>query len=208
MRALIYDTAIVGLTAGWYAEVLNRLEPGAHLLDVGVGTGGALARNADDVRSREIRVTGVDIDADYVAKATARLADLPTVDVRLQSVYDHQDGPYDAVYFAASFMLMPDPIAALDHVCTLLKPGGRVFFTQTFQDRASRLAERVKPLLKKVTTIDFGSVTYEPDFRALLDKGGMDITEMVTIGTSGSRSYRLITAVPQSQTSAASSSTT
>ena len=41
-RALIYDKAIVGLTAGWYRAVLGRLAPGSHLLDIGIGTGSAL----------------------------------------------------------------------------------------------------------------------------------------------------------------------
>jgi hypothetical protein len=44
--------------------------------------------------------------------------------VRLQSVYDHRDGPYDAVYFSGSFMLLPDRTGCLKHVRTLLTPEG------------------------------------------------------------------------------------
>ena len=63
VRAWIYDRAILSLTAGWYAEVLGRVPERARLLDVGIGTGGALVANADLVRSRRLRIHGIDVDA-------------------------------------------------------------------------------------------------------------------------------------------------
>ena len=87
---------------------------------------------------------------------------------RLESVYEHHDGPYDAAYFSASLMLLPDPAAAVRRVAGLLRPGGTLYATQTFQLRRSRLVERGKPLVRYVTTIEFGRVTYEDDFRACL----------------------------------------
>jgi ubiquinone/menaquinone biosynthesis C-methylase UbiE len=199
LRAWIYDRAILGLTTQWYAEVLNRLHEGAHLLDVGIGTGGALAANEALVHAHKLRVTGVDIDPDYVKKATERmrkagLAD--AVDIRLQSIYDHQGGPYDAVYFSASFMLMPDPAEALRHVCTLLTDDGRIYFTQTFQDKRSKVLEKVKPMLKKATTIDFGEVTYEEDFREVVQAAGVELVELEVMERKGTRSYRLAVGLP------------
>jgi ubiquinone/menaquinone biosynthesis C-methylase UbiE len=202
MRGLIYDAAILPLTSSWYAEVLSRLPDEARLLDVGIGTGGALAKNADTVVRKRLRVVGVDIDADYVERAKKRLGEVglsERVEVRLESIYDHDGGPYDAAYFSASFMLMPDPPAVLRHVLGLLAPGGRVFFTQTFQDRKSGLMEKAKPLLKKVTTIEFGRVTYERDFRDTVARGGLALTELTTMGRSGARSYRLAVGVPAGQ---------
>lgn len=200
MRAWIYDTAILPLTTKWYAEVLGRLPDGARLLDVGIGTGGALARNAELVRRKDLHVVGVDVDADYVKRAQQQISEAglsERVEVRLESIYDHRGGPYDAAYFSASFMLMPDPPAVLRHVQTLLTPTGRVYFTQTFQDRKSSLLEKAKPLLGKVTTIEFGRVTYEQDFRETVAAGGLDLQELVTMDKSGSRSYRLAVGVPK-----------
>jgi tRNA A58 N-methylase Trm61 len=200
VRAWIYDTAILPLTTKWYAEVLGRLPEGARLLDVGIGTGGALARNAELVNRKDLHVVGVDVDADYVQRAKQQIAEAglqDRVEVRLESIYDHRGGPYDAAYFSASFMLMPDPPAVLRHVQTLLGPTGRVYFTQTFQDRKSSLLEKAKPLLGKVTTIEFGRVTYEQDFRQTVDEGGLALQELVTMDKSGSRSYRLAVGVPK-----------
>jgi len=199
IKARIYDTALLPLTAQWYQAVLVRLPKGAKLLDVGIGTAGALCKNAELVKGNNLHVLGIDIDEAYVQRATRQvekhgLSD--RVEVRHQSVYDCTDQPFDAVYFSASFMLLPDPEAALKQVMKQLGPNGKVFFTQTFQERRSPLLEKAKPLLKKITTIDFGAVTYEDDFRARVESAGLVIEEMVELGKHGSRSYRMVKGYP------------
>jgi SAM-dependent methyltransferase len=206
VRAAVYDAAIVPMTAQWYAAVLDRLPEGCHLLDVGIGTGAALLENAAVLRAKGVHVTGIDIDADYVERCretvTARgLAG--SIDVRLQSVYDHAGGPYGAAYFSGSFMLLPDPVAALRRVATLLAPDARVYFTQTFEHRRSWLLERVKPLLRFVTSIDFGSVTYEADFREAVAEGGFEIEAQTPLHQGKSRSSVLVVARASSRAKAA-----
>jgi len=190
IRSLVYDTLILRLTSRWYAEVLRRVPEGAALLDVGIGTAGALLANAGVVERKGLRVTGIDIDADYVERARGRLAASPLAgraEVRLESVYDHRGGSYDAVYFSGSFMLLPEPERALRHCRALLRPGGRIFFTQTFQTKPSRWMEAVKPMLKRVTSIDFGRVTYEDAFRAQLRAAGLELEELTTLSEHGGR---------------------
>jgi SAM-dependent methyltransferase len=199
LRARIYDAAITTMTAAWYRAVLERLEPGTHLLDVGIGTGSALAANADLVIARELRVTGIDIDAAYVRRCRETLARSGLdgrVAARLESVYDHAGGPYGAAYFSASFMLLPDPPAALRHVRTLLAPAARVYFTQTIEHAPSRWVEAVKPLLRHLTTIDFGQVTYEPDFRRALADGGLTLEQLEPLRAGRRRSAMLAIARP------------
>lgn len=197
MRGWVYDRLIVGMTSDWYREVLARLPEGARVLDVGIGTGAAMARCADLVRAKDLTVVGIDIDADYVERCHRELARSglsDRVSPLLASVYDHEGGPYDAVYFSASLMLLPDPAAAITHVAAQLAPGGRVFATQTFQRRRSRLMERAKPMIRHVTTIDFGRVTYEDDFRACLDAAGVELMELHTMSATRYLSHRLAVA--------------
>jgi len=66
IRSFIYDSLILRLTSRWYAEVLRRVPEGATLLDVGIGTAGALLANGDLVKRKCMRVVGIDIDADYI----------------------------------------------------------------------------------------------------------------------------------------------
>ena len=197
MRGWVYDRLIVGMTCDWYREVLARLPQGARVLDVGIGTGAAMARCADLVRAKDLTVVGLDIDPDYIERchrelARAGLSD--RVEPLLASVYDHAGGPYDAVYFSASLMLLPDPAAAITHVAAQLAPGGRVFATQTFQRRRSKLMERAKPMIRHVTTIDFGRVTYEDDFRACLVAAGVELVELHTMSATRHLSHRLASA--------------
>jgi SAM-dependent methyltransferase len=198
LRARLYDLLIVPfMTASWYGAVLDRLPRGARLLDVGIGTGGALFTHADRLRAQDLHVVGVDIDADYIAQCrgeAARRGLADRVEARLESIYDHRGGPYDAAYFSASFMLLPDPPGAVRHVTSLLAPGGRVFFTQTFEHERSPVMEVVKPLLKRVTTIDFGRVTYEADFQRALADGGVTVDERVVLDAGRKRSGLLIVA--------------
>ncbi|HEX8360586.1 MAG TPA: class I SAM-dependent methyltransferase [Longimicrobium sp.] len=199
IRSFIYDTLILRLTSRWYAEVLSRVPEGAALLDVGIGTAGALLANADLVKRKKLRVVGIDIDADYVARARRRLADSSLAgraEVRLESVYDHQGGPYDAVYFSGSFMLLPEPERALRHSCALLRTGGRIFFTQTIQEQPARWMEILKPMLKRVTSIDFGHVTYADGFRAQVHDAGLQLEEFTALDRHASRASYIAVARP------------
>jgi SAM-dependent methyltransferase len=197
MRGWIYDRFVVGMTSDWYRAVLSRLPKGARVLDVGIGTGAALARSADLVRAKKLEIVGLDIDPDYLRRCRAELlrAGLAgQVEPVFSSVYDHRGGPYDAVYFSASLMLLPDPAAAIAHVAQLVAPDGRVFATQTFQHRRSPLLEWVKPMVRHLTTIQFGRVTYEEEFRRAFAEAGVDLVELVTLRGRRHYSYRLAVA--------------
>lgn len=195
VRGWIYDRLVAGMTTSWYREVLSRLPYGARVLDVGIGTGSALAGCADVVRSKDLQVVGLDIDPDYLERCRGEMAKAGLaghVTPLLASVYDHDDGPYDAVYFSASLMLLPDPVKAIAHTAGLLTPQGRLFSTQTFHHKRSAVLEKVKPMLHRVTTIHFGRVTYEHELRNAFIAAGVELVELTTMSTRGrSASYRL-----------------
>ncbi|KAL4164313.1 hypothetical protein KRP22_004180 [Phytophthora ramorum] len=202
-RARIYDATIVKLTTGWYEEVLERLPEGRKFLDVGIGTGLALINNGAQLKRKNITVDGVDYDEDYVTRCQALLEQkqLTThVQAHHASIYDFAGGPYDAAYFSSSLMLMPDAVKALQHCVAMLKPGeGKIYVTQTIQTRHSKLVEIGKPLLKFLTTIDFGSVTYEEELLSTFKKAGLTLREHVPISGStmtSTRSFRLFVLEP------------
>jgi len=183
---------------------LNRLPEGAHILDVGIGTGTALIRNADQIRDKKIRVIGVDYDESYVLKCKKEIAEHRLEDwvsVVHASIYDFKpnfsEGAkiYDAIYFSGSFMILPDEKAALERVIPFLKDdhSGRIFFTQTFEEEQNPLSYW--------TSIDFGSVTYEEEFDEVLESCGVLVVQKNSINdgkeVAGVRRSVMVEAKPQ-----------
>ena len=204
MRAWIYDKLFYSLSKHWYRAVLNALPERARLLDVGVGTGTSLLANADLVRERAVRVEGIDINTSYLRACQEKIDALGVGDlisVRERSVYDLTPELlggelYDAVYFSASFMLLPNQRDALRVIKGCLKLGGQVCFTQTFETKRTRFWEIVKPLLYLFTTVHFGVVTYEAPFLEMLREEGFEVTRNEVLRLQGPREMRVVMAKP------------
>lgn len=162
-RSKVYNVLILRTTTKWYEVVLQKLPMNSTVLDVGVGTAGALINCASIIKGRGLKVVGIDYDADYVMEAQraiheAKLED--SIQAFHKSVYvlKHKaEGSFDAVYFSGSFTLLPDPCEALRVVRPLTT--GRVYITQTYQRKSPPLLGYIKPLLKYLSTIDFGKLT-------------------------------------------------
>lgn len=81
---------------------------------------------------------------------------------------------FDAVYFSGSWSLMPSPVEALRVAAKLCKKDGLIYVTQTFQKQRSPFMRRVKPLLKYVTTIDFGTLHLVADLERYLEEAKVE----------------------------------
>lgn len=84
------------------------------------------------------------------------------------------------MYFSGSFSLLPDPQQALISIQAVLRgesgagagtgtDAGKVYITQTYQKRPSFWMGKIKPLLKFITTIDFGKLVTVEEIRELLE---------------------------------------
>ena len=201
IRAFIYDKVISNnLTTSWYKAVLSDLSPNSTLLDVGIGTAGALCNNATLLHKKDIKVVGIDYDNDYIVKANQSAANAGLSE-RLHSLHmSVYDTPlpappgggelYDAVYFSGSIVLMPDPAEALKAVAKSLKPGGLIYVTQTFQIKAWPLLKFTKPMMRYITSIDFGKLTFEKDILDIVKQAGMEVKEYRKIEDSVQTAYQ------------------
>jgi phosphatidylethanolamine/phosphatidyl-N-methylethanolamine N-methyltransferase len=116
-------------------EAANRL-PGRRVLEMGVGTGLALPHY-----SPEKRVTGIDLSAEMLDRARARVAAQ-----RIQAVEalhemdaeatDFADGTFDiaAAMFVAS--VVPHPRRLLAEMRRVVRPGGHLLFVGHFAARS------------------------------------------------------------------------
>jgi SAM-dependent methyltransferase len=110
------------------AYVLDRLEPGTNVLDVGCGPGTITIDMAR--RVAPARVVGLDAADDAIAAAreAAAAAGVTNLEVETGDVYalDHADDSFDVVHAHQVLQHLADPVAALREMRRVCRPGGVV----------------------------------------------------------------------------------
>lgn len=187
----IYDSIISSnLTNYSYERLLTLIDRhplpkdrALRILDIGVGTAVPLF-NIWDRLPQNVEVMGVDIDHSYILKAqrlfkeVARAQGSRRICLQEKNFYEMNvadNGSFDLIVFSSSFMLMPFRDRALELAKTLLNDDGKILFILTLQPSQKKksyltqVIEYWKPKLKYLITIDFGQITYEGDFKRLLE---------------------------------------
>lgn len=180
--ARVYDILIVHMTSVWYKAVLGRLSNGDRVLDIGIGTATALLKNKDMLAQKNLTIVGVDYDVRYIKFAQKNIIShnvASSVRVVCKSLFDGDlqqcvnkptEKLFDAAYFSGSWTLMPTPVEALRIAASLVKDSGKIYITQTFQRQTTPILGTLKPLLKHITTVNFGSLHYETDLQAYIQE--------------------------------------
>ena len=162
------------------------------ILDIGTGTGRALEAIIDDIPDR-IQVLGIDIDKNYIRRAQKLYAKRSNVEMKLMDCYDMKNSneKFDTIIFSSSFMLMPDQKGAIEIAKKILAPNGKIYFLMTLYDKRKEFTEKMKPIIKDFTTIDFGRVTYENEFDEILKEGRLKVLLKERISAKWNITYKL-----------------
>jgi hypothetical protein len=125
-----------------------------------------MAKNAVAKANLDDYITVVDGSVYDAERLQSQLSTIPGDNQR------HANTPrFDAIYFSGSFSLLPDMPGALTAVMPLLtKETGRIYITQTYQRYAPPLLGYLKPLLRYITTIDFGQLVMEENASTFFEK--------------------------------------
>ncbi len=112
-------------------EVINRL-PGRQVLEVGVGTGLALPHY-----SSEKRITGIDLSAEMLARARARVAAkrIETVEALHEmdaEATEFADETFDIAVAMFVASVVPHPRRLLAEMRRVVRPGGHLLFVSHF----------------------------------------------------------------------------
>jgi ubiquinone/menaquinone biosynthesis C-methylase UbiE len=145
----IYDVAARSLLRRFYrkvaVDVARLAPPGAAVLDVGTGPGVLLMELAR--RRPDLRLTGIDVSADMVARATrnlARFGDRATAQVADVAALPFPDGSFDLIVSSLSVHHWPDPAAAVPQLARVLRPAGRVVIYDFPSSPLDTLADTAK----------------------------------------------------------------
>jgi alpha-N-acetylglucosaminidase len=100
-----------------------------------------------------------------------------------------------------SFMLLEDQGLVLERVRRMIHPHGGIVFFQTLYAKQMALMNFIKPRLKYISGIEFGSVSYEEYFFALLASHDLLVQEDRLVQDNWFQGqYRLIVAAPEGST--------
>jgi phosphatidylethanolamine/phosphatidyl-N-methylethanolamine N-methyltransferase len=128
------------------------IQEGDKILEVGVGTGLSLPLYPEGCR-----VTGIDISAPMLEKASERVDSLGIdhVDLRLMSAerLEWPDGAFDKVLLPYVISCVENPDRVIHEVHRVCRPGGHVFFLNHFQSPRRLVAwgeRRLTPLSRRM----------------------------------------------------------
>ncbi|MFI5592981.1 methyltransferase [Amycolatopsis sp. NPDC051758] len=114
----------LGDQADTLAELLHAgtaYPAGSRVLEVGCGVGAQTVHLV--ARSPDVHLTAVDVSAESLAQARARVGD--RVEWLRADLFD-LDGRYDHLFVCFVLEHLPEPEKALTHLKTLLRPGGTI----------------------------------------------------------------------------------
>ncbi len=142
-------------------EVVERMHcrPGDQVLEVGVGTGLSLP-----LYPEYVKITGIDISQDMLARARERKARYGLQNVVELAVMDAEhmsfpDDRFDKVIAAYVASVVPDPVRLIEEMRRVCKPGGELYIVNHFhrQDRIIGTVERMLAPLSRL-------LGFRPDF--------------------------------------------
>lgn len=124
------------------------LHPKASALEIGCSTGALTRRLAEWHEGKDVRITGLEIEADMVDAARTSCADLPGVEIRHEDALSAEFEPQDFIvsYYTMQFVRPSQRQALFDRIYRTLNWGGAfVMFGKVrapdarFQDMMSTL---------------------------------------------------------------------
>ena len=183
MRNKLYKLIIEDATDHCYRNCLDYFSNNAAVLDVGIGNGVMMENYHPLIKSKGLKITGIDINEHYINHCECIINNYQLanhVEILCEPVESYNpvgEKYFDFILFSMSFMLFVDQGLVLDRIKSWVKPGSKVLFFQTMFKKNSRLINIVKPNLKYVTTIDFGRATYENNFFRLLEEKKLAVSE-------------------------------
>jgi phosphatidylethanolamine/phosphatidyl-N-methylethanolamine N-methyltransferase len=132
-------------------KAINRMtmDPGARVLEVGVGTGINLS-----LYPRDCSVTGIDFSTPMLDKARERVSRHDLTNVRLLQMdaanLKFADDSFDIVYAPYLISVVPDPIAVAREMRRVCRVGGRIVFLNHFLS-PNPILSRVERLISPLT---------------------------------------------------------
>jgi len=190
VRNFFYDLHINN-TPRIYKYVLenNHIKDNTSILEVGIGNGTCIKKNARLIKNKNLHIDGIDIDEDYIQKCNEVIIENnldKNVTVRYENLFDlDEKKKYNYIFFTESYPVIPEEIMIdmMKKSKNLLKPGGKVIFIHNLEKTHTFIRDYLKPKLKYVPFlwVDFGRLSTHNDFDKFLKDTDFTIYEKILI---------------------------
>jgi len=187
-RSKLYDFHINN-THVMYKDVLATLSPKSRILEVGIGNGTCVEKNAELIRKKKFQIEGIDIDTDYLQICNLRILSCgleSQVVAREQDLLEMKEpkkssNKYDHILFMESYPVIPIEIMKkmMDKCRKLIRDGGKLLFVHNLVEIKNPVADFLKPRLKDIPflRVDFGRLTTHAEFDEFIQSTEYQITE-------------------------------
>ena len=170
IKFFFYNYFVGHYTQKLYKNFLRKIPEESVVLDIGIGNGFSLIKNSDLIKSKKIKVVGIDIDSPSINLANTfikenKLEDL--IEAHNQNIYNYKTKEkYDYIYFSNSYSVIPNVHEMIDHVKdNYLKKDGEIVISTTIENNFNFVKQTVKPNMKYLFFgIDFGRLTLMKNF--------------------------------------------
>ena len=196
IRSMLYDM-MFGLpidiaTPNLYKVFLESVEENSKILEIGIGTGLTLERNADIIKRKNIQIHGVDINDAYLKTCKLKIEKTGlegNVSIELSDILDVglHAGSYDYVLFMESYPVIPKEsleliVRKIRKACK--KESGKIVFIHNLveEDEWNILRAIIKANLKKITSVEFGRLIVRSDFERWCINLGLRLDLVQVIG--------------------------
>ncbi|MBI1393996.1 MAG: methyltransferase domain-containing protein [Alphaproteobacteria bacterium] len=139
-----------------------RLSPGAKVLDIGAGYGGAARALAREFGAHVtcLNLSTVENERNRRLTSAAGLSDLISVVDGSFDAIPEPDASFDVVWSQDAILHAPDRRAVLAEVARVIRPGGDFIFTDPMQTDDLADAERLRPIYDRIHLPDLASVGF------------------------------------------------
>jgi cyclopropane fatty-acyl-phospholipid synthase-like methyltransferase len=184
LRSKLYDFHINN-THILYKKVIENLPEKSKVLEVGIGNGSCVEKNADLIKNKGFEIDGIDIDTEYLDACNERIVkcDLTSqVTAKEQDLLKMDDTKkYDYIFFMESYPVIPVDIMKMmmDKCKSLLASNGKVIFVHNLVDKKNWLVNYIKPRVVNIplVQVDFGRLTTHAEFDDFIQSVNYEISQ-------------------------------
>jgi len=187
-RSKLYDF-INNNTHILYKNVLENLPDKSKILEVGIGNGICVEKNAELIKTKKFEIDGIDIDTEYLEVCNERIVKCELtsqVTSRQQDLLKMDDTKkYDYIFFMESYPVIPVDIMKMmmDKCKTLLTSEGKVIFVHNLVDKKNWLVNFIKPRIVHIpfVQVDFGRLTTHTEFDDFIQSVNYKISQKTLV---------------------------